>query len=374
MNPPWPIPTTIVLARHFPPSVGGIQTFTEQLLRRLEPEHLLVVAPSHPRAAAYDMALPFEVVRRPAATLVLDARRLARARHCAAGWLPAALPYGLAAAGLRRAGVQRLVASTHGQESAWMGSPPTRAALRAVSEAVDVLTYLGPWAASRLRPAVSESCALQWLAGGVDSDIFRMAARPPAGPPTSVTLSRLVPRKGHAALLKAWPRVLAQLPLARLVIVGDGPTRAQLENQRNRLGLRDRVHFTGRLTHAAALAQLHAAHVFVAPCRDRWGGLLTEGLGLSALEAAAAGLPVVVGRSGGSIDTVLDGHTGVVVDAGDIEQLSGQLVGLLADPTLARTMGRAGHDWVREHWRWDTAAARLAEFLGGSNAQLPKMV
>ena len=89
------------------------------------------------------------------------------------------------------------------------------------------------------------------------------------------------------------------------------------------------------------VAELQRADVFALPMRTRLAGLNPEGLGLAALEAAACGLPVVVGRSGGAPETVLAGRTGFVVDPHDHAALADRLLALLADP--ASSAGR----WVQ---------------------------
>jgi phosphatidylinositol alpha-1,6-mannosyltransferase len=126
---------------------------------------------------------------------------------------------------------------------------------------------------------------------------------------------------------------------------------------------------TGYLPRPELAAALAAADVFVLACRDDRGGLQTEGLGLAILEASAAGLPVVVGRSGGSGDALLDGLTGLLVRAEDPVELAAALVRLLRDPARARAMGRAGRLWVTETWTWPSSVRSLARVLSDSEPQ-----
>jgi phosphatidylinositol alpha-1,6-mannosyltransferase len=88
-----------------------------------------------------------------------------------------------------------------------------------------------------------------------------------------------------------------------------------------------------------------------------------EGLGIALLEAAASGLPVLAGDSGGAPETVRRGETGEVVSGRDPAALAVALVGLLTDRDRARAMGAAGRDWMRTDWRWSRSAERLAGFL-----------
>jgi phosphatidylinositol alpha-1,6-mannosyltransferase len=97
--------------------------------------------------------------------------------------------------------------------------------------------------------------------------------------------------------------------------------------------------------------------VFCMPCRSRWGGLEVEGLGLVFLEAAAAGLPVLAGSSGGSPETVVPGETGFVVDS--VEDIVDGLQILLANPQRAREMGAKGRRRVVEEYVWDRVVASL---------------
>ncbi|MEU8352590.1 glycosyltransferase family 4 protein, partial [Streptomyces sp. NPDC048845] len=87
------------------------------------------------------------------------------------------------------------------------------------------------------------------------------------------------------------------------------------------------------------------------------------GLGIVYLEAAAAGLPVLVGESGGAPDTVRDAETGYLVDGRNPVQVADRLVSLLADEVAAAEMGAKGRAWVSEEWTWDRTYGRLAELL-----------
>jgi len=101
------------------------------------------------------------------------------------------------------------------------------------------------------------------------------------------------------------------------------------------------------------------------PCRTRRGGLDVEGLGMVYLEAAACGLPVVAGTSGGAPEAVRDGVTGHVVDPRSPEAVADAVCRLIDDPARAREMGRAGRAWVEQRWSWDSIAGTFAALLEG---------
>ncbi|HZD74440.1 MAG TPA: glycosyltransferase, partial [Actinomycetota bacterium] len=106
-----------------------------------------------------------------------------------------------------------------------------------------------------------------------------------------------------------------------------------------------------------------AGDVFAMPCRTRWAGMDLEALGVVFLEAAAGGLPVVAGRSGGAPETVVEGQTGTVVDGRRAGEVGAAVARMLADPPRARAMGRAGRDRVEREFSWEAVGARLEKLL-----------
>jgi phosphatidylinositol alpha-1,6-mannosyltransferase len=373
------MPGVLVVTNDFPPRAGGIQAFVHALAVRLAAvTRVVVYAPSWPGARAFDEEQPFTVVRHrtslmlPVPAVSRTATALLREHDLDAVWFGAAAPLGLLARRLRTAGAVRLVATTHGHEAGWAVLPGAAQVLRRVARDVDVLTYLGDYTRRRLQRAVAAGAALERLTPGVDAQFFSPAADGAvvrerydiAGRPVIVCVSRLVPRKGQDALIRAMPLVRAAVPDAALLVVGDGPYRASLEKLTDRVGVRGAVRFTGPVDWAQLPAHFAAGDVFAMPCRTRRGGLDVEGLGIVYLEASATGLPVVSGRSGGAPDAVLDGVTGEVVDGRDVAAVAQALVGLLRDPGRARRMGEAGREWVRREWTWDASASHLAAMLG----------
>ncbi|OLB79531.1 MAG: alpha-(1-2)-phosphatidylinositol mannosyltransferase [Actinobacteria bacterium 13_2_20CM_2_71_6] len=367
---------TLLVTNDFPPRPGGIQQFVHNLAVRQPPGSLVVYASTWKGAAKFDADQPFEVVREdtgmllPTPAVARRAAELARAHDCDAVWFGAAAPLGLLAAGLRRrTGITRAIAQTHGHEAGWAALPGARTLLRRIGDGVDVVTYLGGYFRVRLDKVLHGHTELRRLAPGVDTDVYHpdidgtevrrrygLADRP-----VIVCVSRLVPRKGQDALIRALPAIRRQVPDAALLIVSDGPDR----NRLRRLAADQPVVFTGPVPWAELPLHFAAGDVFAMPCRTRRGGLDVEGLGIVFLEASATGLPVVAGDSGGSPDAVRDGETGYLVDGRDLDALADRLVTLLTDRDLARRFGSAGRAWVEAEWRWDTQADRMATLLAG---------
>ncbi|MFG2781664.1 glycosyltransferase family 4 protein [Streptomyces prunicolor] len=377
---------TLIVTNDFPPRPGGIQAFLHNMALRLEPERLVVYASTWKRGregaeatAAFDAEQPFTVVR-DATTMLLPTpaatRRavgLLREHGCTAVWFGAAAPLGLMAPALRKAGAERLVATTHGHEAGWAQLPASRQLLRRIGESTDTITYLGEYTRSRIAGALSPEAAARMvqLPPGVDEKVFHPGSggaevRERLGltdRPVVVCVSRLVPRKGQDTLILAMPRILARQPDAVLLIVGGGPYEKELRRLARETGVTDSVRFTGAVPWAELPAHYGAGDVFAMPCRTRRGGLDVEGLGIVYLEASATGLPVVAGDSGGAPDAVLDGETGWVVRGGSPEEAADRIVALLGDAELRQNMGERGRQWVEERWRWDLLAERLRALL-----------
>ncbi|MFJ8435383.1 glycosyltransferase family 4 protein [Kitasatospora sp. NPDC094019] len=365
---------TLIVTNDFPPRQGGIETFVHAMATRLPADEVVVYTSAEPGSAEHDAALPFPVVRDrsrmllPTPRATARAAELARAYGCDRVWFGAAAPLAAMTPELRRRapGIRRTVATTHGHEIWWARTPVARRLLRRIGDSVDVVTYLGAHTRERIAPALGPSARLERLVPGVDADLFRPGAREAADPraPVILCVARLVPRKGQDTLVRALPLVRRSVPGAVLVLVGRGPAERRLRELARRHTEPGTVVFAGGHEHAQTPADYAAADVFAMPCRTRRAGLEAEGLGIVFLEAAAAGLPVVVGRSGGAPDAVLDGVNGTVVDGRDPAAVAAAITGILRAPAAERDrMGAAGRQWVRTQWSWDTTAHRLATLL-----------
>jgi phosphatidylinositol alpha-1,6-mannosyltransferase len=369
---------TLLVTNDFPPRPGGIQSFLHGLVSRLPADEVVVYTSRWRGWEDWDAQQPFPVVREDTSVLLPTpgVRRRAvalLAEHgCDAVWFGAAAPLGLLAPALRDAGARRIVATTHGHEVGWAMAPGARQLLRRIASSVDVVTYLGDYTRRRLAAAVGADNAakLEPLTPGVDAEMFRPGlgggvreSLSLGDAPVVVCVSRLMPRKGQDVLIEALPLVRRTVPDARLLLVGGGPSRSRLEQLADRTGVADAVVFTGSVPWVELPAYFGAGDVFAMPCRTRLAGADVEGLGIVFLEAAACGLPVVAGNSGGAPDAVLDGETGCVVDGRSALAVAEAIVALLADLDRASAMGDRGRHWVTEQWSWTRSVERLRDLL-----------
>jgi len=174
----------------------------------------------------------------------------------------------------------------------------------------------------------------------------------PDGTRLLLSVSRLEPQKGVDVALRA----LVRLPEdTALVVLGEGPQRAELEALARELGVAERVRMPGRVGDVAAL--LRQAELLVHPAR--W-----EGFGLAILEAMLCAKPVVAARVSSIPELVVDGETGALVPPDDVEALATALVTLLEDPPQALALGEAGLRRAHERFSVARMAARTAAIYG----------
>lgn len=157
----------------------------------------------------------------------------------------------------------------------------------------------------------------------------------PDDPPHFLCMARLVPEKGVDLALDAFANLRSGFPAIRLAIAGDGPCRAELEAQARRLHIEQAVHFLGWVAPVDIPALINTATAVLVP--SRW----QEPFGLVALEAAQMARPALVTAVGGLPEIVLDGETGRVVTAADSDALADAMRSILLDPGAAARMGVA---------------------------------
>jgi len=164
-------------------------------------------------------------------------------------------------------------------------------------------------------------------------------------------VGRLDPIKGLKYLIEAMPAIKEVEPEVRLLLVGDGPERRELERLANKLGLSECVIFVGRVSEDRVPTYMVASDVFVLPS-------LSEGFGIVNLEAMAAGLPIVATSVGGVPSLVAEGINGFLVDPGNAAQIASRVSLLLGDPRLRHFMSTNNQEKV-QRYTWDKVADDL---------------
>ncbi len=208
-----------------------------------------------------------------------------------------------------------------------------------------------------LSQSLSEAAAAQGvdpakitvIPNGVDAKFFSPNGNPRE--PVILFAGSLIERKGVAGLIEAMAVVRRRHPEYRLVLIGDGPQRAELESLARRRDLADGVRFTGNLVPSEVARWMRRAELFVLPS-------LEEGQGVALLEALASGTPCVGGAVGG-IREMLSPDWGVLVPPGDSQALGNAALDLLEHADRRRAMGQAAASDVRERYDWPVIARRI---------------
>jgi phosphatidylinositol alpha-1,6-mannosyltransferase len=162
--------------------------------------------------------------------------------------------------------------------------------------------------------------------------------------------------KGHDELIDAWPRVVAAVPKARLVIAGDGDDVPRLQEKARRIGKPDSILFTGFASGSLLSGLYDRAAVFALPSR-------AEGFGLVYLEAMAHRLPCIGSIHDAAGDVIVDGCTGRLVDQLKSHALADAIVDLLDDDQTRCRMGEAGHRRLHEEFTFAKFAERVDALL-----------
>jgi phosphatidylinositol alpha-1,6-mannosyltransferase len=189
-----------------------------------------------------------------------------------------------------------------------------------------------------------------------------------------LTVARLTPRKGHATVLRAFAKVLTDVPDTAYLIVGTGPEREQLERLAAELGISNMVHFVGYVEEEQLCDYYNLCDIFVMMNQEEDGDI--EGFGMVFLEANAVGKPVLGGRSGGTADSIEHGVTGYRIAPAEADELASFLDLLLKNDELRGRLGEAGLRRARSDFSWRTRAAKLrqtsvhaVEQMHGANSQ-----
>ena len=378
-------PGILVVSEVFPPAIGGSGALLENVYRRISDRHVRVLADDAPAGLPpYDGPLPVQrvlmrasdwgIVRPSSLRRHLRVSRAIRRAldrepaviHCARA-LPEALSATMALAG--RGG--QYVCWLHGEE---LGFASTSRELTWLARRM----YRGAAAVIANSENSRDLLVREWhvpvsrvhvIHPGVDTDRFRpdvdgrsLRAQVAAeGDVMFLSVGRLQRRKGHDMTLRALARLRQTMPRVRYVIVGAGPHQAQLEADAATLGVTDIVHFAGPASEVDLPRWYTAADVFVMP--NRSDGVDFEGFGIVFLEAAAAGLPVIGGLSGGVPEAVEDAVTGRLVDGANLEAITHAMGAYAESAEERRIAGARGRIRTVQQFTWDIVAARFRQVL-----------
>lgn len=372
----------IILATpDFPPWDGGVSRVAAALARGLTDlgaEVIVLAAKQSPGERSADLNLPFEVFRAglPKAKALKPVFAWAHLFSLVASVRPHLIfatswqPFGLAAALLPR-GTDCAI-QVHGSEivSRKFSSGRWRWLMGFAFNRAEGAIAVSNYAKGLLEDVGVDPARIAVIENGVSPERFSgereegLARRyGVSGKKVLITVTRLVKRKGIDDVIRSLPGLLVREPDAIFLVGGKGPEEERLKGLAQELGVADRVVFAGFVEEEELAAFYRLGDVFVLPSKVDEDAGEVEGFGISFLEAAAAGLPAVGGRSGGVAEAVVHEETGLLVKPGESGALADALAKLLSDEGLRRTMGRAARARVEESFTWEKISARYLDFF-----------
>jgi glycosyltransferase involved in cell wall biosynthesis len=163
----------------------------------------------------------------------------------------------------------------------------------------------------------------------------------PAHAIVMAVIAQLIERKGHRYLFDALPAIIQQHPHAHLLVFGKGALAQELKNHATRLSLQNNIHFAGFRTDLDKI--LPGLDLVIHPA-------LIEGLGVSLLQAAACGVPIIASNAGGMPEVVKHHHNGLLVAPGNTTELQRAILSLLDQPNQRQTLAQHARAWVLENF------------------------
>jgi phosphatidylinositol alpha-1,6-mannosyltransferase len=367
----------LMVCTDFPPDRGGISTYSNELASALVKScRVTVLAPGTPDRIAFDESCNFRIIRTPALPFIRIAALMiylpyllmrfrfdavlhtvwptALISHLYYGFWPVAYFISVHASEIlddKRTWRRRLKYHLR----FWRNAAINRAA---------GIFPVSQYGATALQSFGLTQKNIHVVPNGVDPQRFKpdMRSNDRSRTKRILTVARLDLHKGHDRVLEALRSIKSKGLVFEYIIVGEGDEERRLRQISKELGLANEVLFAGHIPDRELPGVYASADIFVMASREIPGRLdLIEGFGIAFLEAAACGLPVIAGRSGGVADAVRNGKTGFLVDPEDPKEIADALHLLLTDSDLCRRLGGAGRQWTLCEMNWKNTAKRLLD-------------
>lgn len=241
----------------------------------------------------------------------------------------------------------------HGIEI-WEGARPEHLkTLRDASMTICVSSY--SLQRARQHHGGFDNARVCWLA--TEEDDLPATPRKLDGPPTALILGRIDEQyKGHRELIECWPRVVDSVPGAKLVIAGRGPRFDEMKSLASSSPVGQHIELPGFVPESQIDALWARTSVMVMPSRG-------EGFGLVYIEAMRWGIPVIASIHDAGAEVNVDGVTGYNINKDAPEELPERIIQLLQNADLAQTLGHAGQQRWRQHFRLSSFVSRFSPFL-----------
>jgi len=244
-----------------------------------------------------------------------------------------------------------------------MRSAKYKIRMRETFEYFDLLAAISHYTASLCNMVTDKRVSV--LGGGIDRRFLKATKNngipKDDGKFTILSVGRLIERKGYGLVIQSLARIRHSLSDWRYVIVGNGPYEKELRRLITEFSLQEHVTILNNVEDSELIKWYGASDLFIMVSREMPDRGEVEGLGLVYMEAGAASLPVIAGRSGGVADVVKDGSNGILVAPYSVEEVTGALLNLYYDVSLREKLGLNGRRLAETKWRWEKVAQNIIE-------------
>jgi len=374
----------LLTTMEFPPQVGGIASYVRQLARALDAHNVVVYAPHMAGDKEHDKQEGYKVIRATQlfprvlwprwVRAIIHTLRIIKKENIEVIMVNHVLPLGYVALCAKKIRKTPYIIISHGTDvtvalqNKWKRRMLTYV-LRGAEQIVFNSDSLQRRFFEHMPEFASKSTVMypcpdkQFLAPApLDkvSEIRRSLAL--EGKKVILSVSRMEDGKGFPHLVRAMPEILKREPHAVWIIIGDGSKKQVVLQEIQKNSLQNVVRYLGELPHEELPVYYQLADIFVLLTHPDQGR--EEGLGLVFLEAAAAGLPVVAGRSGGVEEAVISGTTGIVLDIRhDFTRIIDAVCNMLQDLEYRTKIGATAKERIVTTFNWETQLQVLRPWI-----------
>lgn len=375
----------LMITLEFPPQIGGIATFLHQLTNALDHELTVLLAPAMNGDKEWDERhVTYPVIRKKLLfpkivwprwiKLFFIVRKIVKEQNIELIMLHHVLPVGYVALLIKKLlGVPYIIFSHGTDVVAGTRTGWKKNMTKMVVEGSEQVIFNSNNLMGRLNDKLPEfSDKYSVLYPCPDKEFFTPANQEEVedlrvklaleGKKVVLSVGRIDDGKGFTHLVRLFPKLLQQEPNLVWIIIGDGPKQKAMYAEIRKNNLQNIVRYVGEIPHDDIKKYYYLCDVFALFTHPDNG--LEEGLGLVFLEAAACGVPTVAGRSGGVIEAVLHGETGVVVDIyQNLEVAGNEIIKMIQDPNYAKQLGDNAQKRIQSTFIWENQLKVLDQWL-----------
>lgn len=372
---------TLIITLEFPPQVGGIATYVEQLASQLDSIKTIILAPKNIHAKEWDKQQKYKIYRKNPFwflwprwfRLLWQVFWLCRREKIEMILVHHVLPVGYIAVIMKKLKKIPFIVFSHGTDIVYATRSKRKTRLlKKVTKQSEKVFFNSQSLRDRFLRVVPElesktniiyPCPdRNFLTPPDKSDLDLLRAQLALeGKKVMITVSRIDEGKGITHIVRLLPDILKKEPNLVWVLIGDGPKRQLIIEEIQKHNLQNVVRYLGSIPHDQLKNYYHLADIFVLLCHPDEGR--EEGLGLVFLESAACGIPAVAGRSGGVEEAVVHTQTGLVVDVYQQLTVVSAIAELLKNNDYRQKLGNYAQERIKTDFNWVSQLDKMDEFL-----------